>query len=76
VPDDEIEIDAPPEPLPLHKNDVLMICTDGLWGQMSSSEIEQVLTSKSPATACLSLVELAKKHGGPDNITLQIARIL
>jgi protein phosphatase len=76
VPDDEMEIDAPSEPLPLHKNDVLMICTDGLWGQMTSSEIEQVLTSKSPATACLSLVELAKKHGGPDNITLQIARVL
>jgi protein phosphatase len=75
VSDDEIEIDATPEPLPLHKDDVLMICTDGLWGQMQADEIEQALASQSPDAACRSLVHLAKERGGPDNITLQVLRI-
>jgi protein phosphatase len=75
VPDAELEIDAPPEPLPVHKNDVVMICTDGLWGQLQADEIEEALESGSPDAACHSLVHLAKERGGPDNITLQVLRI-
>jgi protein phosphatase len=75
MPDEEMEIDAPPEALPLRKNDVLMICTDGLWGQMEADEIERALASQSPKDACRSLVHLAKERGGPDNITLQVLRI-
>ncbi|HEX3102980.1 MAG TPA: PP2C family serine/threonine-protein phosphatase [Terriglobales bacterium] len=75
VPEDEIEIDAPPEPLPILKKDVLMICTDGLWGQMETHEIKEALASTSPTDACRSLVNLAKQRGGPDNITLQVLRI-
>ncbi|HEV2699752.1 MAG TPA: protein phosphatase 2C domain-containing protein [Terriglobales bacterium] len=75
ISDDEIEIDAPPEPLLLHKGDILMICTDGLWGQMESWEIKQALASESPDAACRFLVHLAKERGGPDNITLQVLRI-
>ena len=75
VPDGEMEIDAPPEPLPLHQGDILMICTDGLWGQMDAGEIEHALASEPPDAACRSLVQLAKERGGPDNITLQVLRI-
>ncbi len=75
IPDEEMEIDAPPEPLPLHHGDTLMICTDGLWGQMEAGEIEHALASQSPDSACRSLVQLAKDRGGPDNITLQVLRI-
>jgi protein phosphatase len=71
----EIEIDSPPDPLPLHKNDVVMLCTDGLWGQMQADEIEKMLAAQSPDAACRSLVQLAKERGGPDNITLQVLRI-
>ena len=75
VADEEIEVDAPAEPLLLHPGDILMICTDGLWGQMESGEIEQRLGSQSPSAACRSLVQLAKDRGGPDNITLQVLLI-
>lgn len=75
VPDEEIEIDAPAEPFPLDKGDIVMLCTDGLWGQIDAGEIEQALASQPPAAACRSLVNLAKKRGGPDNITLQVLRI-
>jgi serine/threonine protein phosphatase PrpC len=72
---DDIDPDFSAEPLVLQKSDVLLLCTDGLWGQISDSEIQQILSSKSSTDACRTLVQLAKKRGGPDNITLQIARI-
>ena len=75
VPGDKLEIDAAPSPIALQKNDILMICTDGLWGQVNTDEIEQQLSSQSPNAACRSLVDLAKKRGGPDNITLQVLRV-
>ena len=71
-----MEIDSPPEPLPIRKKDVLMICTDGLWGQMKADEIEKSLSSLSPDAACRALVDLAKGRGGPDNITLQLIRVI
>ena len=73
---DDIEIDFPPEPLPIQADDVLLICSDGLWGQMNLSEIQQATASQSPENACRALVQLAKERGGPDNITLQILRII
>jgi protein phosphatase len=70
-----MDIDFSPEPLALQKGDVLMICTDGLWGQLDSADVEQTLASQSPKAACRALVQLAKDRGGPDNITLQVLRI-
>ncbi len=72
---DDIDPDYSVEPVQLEKSDVLLICTDGLWGQMNDSEIQQALASQSPQDACQSLTQLAKDRGGPDNITLQVARI-
>jgi len=69
---DAIEPDVPSEPLQLEKNDVLLLCTDGLWGQMSESEIAQIISSQETEDAARALLQLAKDHGGPDNITLQI----
>lgn len=71
---DELQPDFSAEPLVIEPADTLMACTDGLWGQMSEGEILKVLASKSPKEACRDLVQLAKDHGGPDNITLQIVR--
>jgi PPM family protein phosphatase len=73
---DAIEPDVPSEPVQLENYDVLLLCTDGLWGQMSESEIAQTISSHNIEDAARALVQLAKDHGGPDNITLQILRIL
>jgi PPM family protein phosphatase len=70
-----VEPDVSDEPLSLERGDILLLCTDGLWGQMSDAEIASLLSSKPPVAACRALVELAKERGGPDNITLQVARV-
>jgi protein phosphatase len=72
---DEIQPDHPAEPINVKASNVLMVCSDGLWGQLSEQEMARILTAKSPAEACPALVELAKDHGGPDNITVQIVRV-
>jgi PPM family protein phosphatase len=73
---DDIEIDFPPEPVRVQADDILLICTDGLWGQMKLSEIQHVIASQSPKNACRALIQLAKDRGGPDNITLQILHVV
>jgi protein phosphatase len=72
---DDIQPDFSAEPVALEKSDILLLCTDGLWGQVSEPELLEALASQPPDQACRSLVQLAKDHGGPDNITLQVARL-
>lgn len=48
----------------------LLLCSDGLWGQVGKAELERVLReSDDPQRACAELIELANDSGGPDNIT-------
>ncbi len=71
----EVSADFSPVPIPLESGDVLVLCTDGLWGQITDDELLSIVRSKAPAEACKELVRIAKNRGGPDNITVQILRI-
>jgi serine/threonine protein phosphatase PrpC len=54
----------------------LMICSDGLWGVIPQDRIFEVISeSASPQRACQSLVDMANAAGGPDNITVILARL-
>ncbi len=50
--------------------DVMVLCTDGLTGQVSDAEIAAVVSRCSPDEAAVRLVELANERGGPDNISV------
>lgn len=71
----EVQADIAQAPIPLELGDVLLLCTDGLWGLVSDSEILSVVRTRTPRDACKQLVQMAKDRGGPDNITIQILRI-
>jgi serine/threonine protein phosphatase PrpC len=62
--------------LALQASDDLLLCTDGLWGVVSDQELETAVNGKTPAESCAALVKLALQRGGPDNITVQILRVL
>lgn len=48
----------------------LLLCTDGLWGVISESQISDIIRSSGdPQVACQLLVEAANAAGGPDNIS-------
>jgi protein phosphatase len=67
--------DFSPAPIPLEWNDLLVLCTDGLWAQISDSELLSVVQNNAPTAACRELIELARDRGGPDNLTVQILRM-
>jgi protein phosphatase len=71
----DLFMDAPEQPQPLFPKDVLVICSDGLWGQVRDAEILNAVRNKSPEQAGRELIELARERGGPDNITVQILRL-
>jgi serine/threonine protein phosphatase PrpC len=71
----ELIMDSPGQPEPLRPDDVLVICSDGLWGQVRDSEILDAVEEKSAEQAGRDLIELARERGGPDNITVQILRL-
>jgi PPM family protein phosphatase len=58
------------------RGDILVVCSDGLSGVVSAEEILDVVSSNlNPAVSCEGLVELANSRGGPDNITVIVARL-
>jgi len=71
----DLVMDAPERPEPLRPEDVLLICSDGLWGQVSDAEILDAVEHKSAEQAGRELIQLARERGGPDNITVEILRL-
>ena len=57
------------------KGDVLLLCSDGLYGLVNPNEILTLLQDADGdlAVACRQLVELALQRGGYDNITVALA---
>jgi protein phosphatase len=68
----EVDVEGP---LPVESHDVYLLCSDGLTGQIPDSQIGAIAANLTPAEACRALVNLANLRGGPDNITVVIARV-
>ena len=59
----------------LYCGDNILLCSDGLWGVVPDQQIkETVLAAATPQEACDRLVATANDLGGPDNISVIIAR--
>jgi serine/threonine protein phosphatase PrpC len=71
----DLVMDSPGQPEPLRTDDVLLICSDGLWGQVRDPEILAAVEDKSAEEASRELIGLARERGGPDNITVEILRL-
>ncbi len=67
--------DLPGAPIPLLPEDILLLCTDGLYDTISDEELRVMVSHGTAGTACRQLIETAKARGGQDNITVQIVRI-
>ncbi len=59
----------------LRAGDVLLVCSDGLTGPIADDMIlELMLRYQDPVRCCRALTEAACAAGGPDNVTVAIAR--
>ena len=58
----------------IRKSDVLVLCSDGLSGQIRTEDISECVNTTPDLTAlCKKLIDLANTNGGPDNITVVAA---
>jgi serine/threonine protein phosphatase PrpC len=71
----DLIMDSSVQPEPLRPEDVLLICSDGLWGQVRDPEILDAVDNNTVEQAGRELIELARERGGPDNITVEILRL-
>jgi protein phosphatase len=59
----------------VRRGDVLVLCSDGLSGQVTKDEIARVVSEEHDlVSVCKRLVDRANENGGPDNITVIAAR--
>ena len=56
------------------KNDLWILCTDGLTNMLSEDEIYETAAGNDPETACKMLIEAANRQGGEDNITVIVIK--
>ncbi|HEY4001955.1 MAG TPA: Stp1/IreP family PP2C-type Ser/Thr phosphatase [Candidatus Xenobia bacterium] len=70
-PDVVVDIDI----VDLQSKDAMLICSDGLHGMVSKTELRLRVMQMSAQTAAFSLVDLANKNGGVDNISVQILKL-
>ncbi|MEP7027297.1 MAG: HD domain-containing phosphohydrolase [Candidatus Eisenbacteria bacterium] len=71
----EVTVDISAAPIRLEPGAVLVLCSDGLSNMVEDAELAEIVTGEPPAEACETLIELARERGGPDNITLLVARV-
>ena len=60
----------------LHKDDCLLLCSDGLSNEMADQEILfEVVHGMKKSTCCERLLSIAKNRGAPDNVTVVLAAV-
>jgi len=63
------------ETFTVETGDTILLCSDGLYGLVSDSEIYRELMTNQVAAAGKNLMTLALRRGGVDNITLVVLNI-
>jgi protein phosphatase len=60
----------------LEKGDRLLLCSDGLWGEIEDQDIEAILNHYAdPRVVCREMVRAALHGGGKDNVTIVLVEI-
>jgi serine/threonine protein phosphatase PrpC len=59
---------------PFEPDDIVLLCSDGLWGVVPDSLLWAAANEFDPQQAAEKLAMLANQSGGPDNISVIVAR--
>lgn len=74
--DSDLKVDVSEEYQKIRKGQYILLCCDGLYRVVSDQEIrDMVYEYQDPDLVCEKLVAKANDNGGPDNITVLIARV-
>ena len=73
--DENVKVDT--YHLDLEKGGALLLCSDGLWGEVRDEDIHRAcMAEKDLKAVCGRLVKMANDSGGKDNITVVAVRIM
>jgi protein phosphatase len=61
--------------MPLQSGDVVLLCSDGLHGLVNDDELAHAARDADLDRACATLIALANRRGGSDNITALLVRV-
>jgi len=61
----------------LKASDILILCTDGLHGELPDQKIEEIISSNHPNPEAIAseLIKNANNNGGTDNVTVVVIQI-
>ena len=59
----------------LQPGDVVLQCSDGLYGFVLDEEIADIVNKFHPGQACKNLIALAEKRQASDNVSLQLVQV-
>jgi protein phosphatase len=68
-----LEVDLFTEPV--HEDDTLILCTDGLWEVLEDEELRAIIEHADPQESVQHLIARANEAGGPDNITAIVVHV-
>lgn len=70
----EEEVHADHFAMPIQKNDIFLLCTDGLNNMLLDGEIFNIINKFPPSKAVKRLILEANHKGGDDNITVVLVK--
>lgn len=71
----DVEVETYPRDR-LVPGDVVLVCSDGLWGMVPADRIREILEPLSAQAAADALITAANEAGGHDNISAIVCRVL
>lgn len=74
---EDIQIDPYIAKGELQKGDTYLLCSDGLTDMLTNFEISDIVLKSDDAESCVqSLIQSALEHGGRDNVTVIVCKII
>ena len=74
---EEIQIDPHIAKGEIKKDDLYLLCSDGLTDMLTNLEITDIMINSKDAEACVQkLIRAAVDHGGRDNITVIVCKLM
>ncbi len=65
-----LDVDVDVEIIPINQNEIVLICTDGLYEYVSCDEMFDIVKNKDYDEPAKVLLDMANNAGGKDNITV------
>jgi serine/threonine protein phosphatase PrpC len=74
---DQADVEVDTFSVSLHDDDILLLCSDGLWEMVRDRQIAAILTSPmfSPTETAHALIQAALAGGGKDNVSVIVAQV-